>query len=71
MRERGESDARNAFTEEDLADEIQAALENGKLHYVEVKGNPITNYDDQGQILDSRSEGYSFREFDLDRRAGR
>ncbi|MFW6640710.1 hypothetical protein ACOALZ_11805 [Nocardiopsis algeriensis] len=65
MRKRGEKDSRNPFTEEDLADEIQEALDQKNLRYVEVKGNPVTNYDDSGDILDSRSEGYSFREFDL------
>ena len=67
MRERGEKDGTNSFTEEDLADEIQQALDGGKLHYVEVKGNPVTQADGQGASQD-RSAGYSFREFNLTRR---
>ncbi|MGQ4271359.1 hypothetical protein [Nocardiopsis changdeensis] len=48
------------FTELALAQEIRKAMREGKLHYVEVKGNPVV--DSSGN---QRFGGYSFAEFDV------
>ncbi|MFV2195427.1 hypothetical protein [Nocardiopsis sp. LOL_012] len=55
MRERGRDDLNATDNELSLAREIQTALDEGKLHYVEVKGVPDGN----------RFGGYTFGAFDV------